>query len=84
MHAQLLAQEDWVLCYTEGADHSFLEPGHTQYYLVRVIPPLAEQAKGRSYVDDTRLVGGHSSWDVMLAAGDQMGLNMSEKWVPLQ
>ena len=53
MHAQLLAQEDWRLRYTEEADHGFMEPEQTQYCFVDILPLLAEQTKKMLYVDDT-------------------------------
>ena len=46
MHAQLLAQEDWVLSYAEEADHSFMEPGTARYCFVDVLPPLSSGDEG--------------------------------------
>ena len=64
MHAQLVAQKDWALSYTVGADHSFMEPGKAQYCFADVMPPLWNEAEGVGYADDTGWfsTGPRASW----------------------
>ena len=64
MHAQLVAQEDWALSYTVGADHSFMEPGKAQYCFADVMPPLWNEAEGAGYADDAGWLnaGPPTSW----------------------
>ena len=88
LHAQLLAQEDWVLSYAAEADHSFMEPGTTRYCFVDVLPPLRDDDEGVAYVDDTRaawaLVTAEVSrivWDASRVSGD-LYLRSDEKLMP--
>ena len=93
MHAQLLAQDDWMLFYTEEADRGFMEPGKTRYCFVDALPPLASQTEGVADADDTgwfssepRAPWGYAEFDAAWSASRSAGnpiLLCGEKLLPL-